>query len=152
MSAIKTSVTNKLSIIIPKVTIIDPERLKLWEWNSYNGILVSLSITPSPVTPRSYGMNITQKYAGLYQEYKVNMYVFARHVDSDELEAYTVQNAVNNIVKYLRTNGQDLSSGVLYYDDKFNIRQVDPTATGGAHMACMIIECKLFAQRPFRVK
>jgi hypothetical protein len=150
MNAVKGSAMNKIKEIYPTSTVIDAWRMKTYDYSSYNGLLFTLRISPSPIRGNAaYGMKQPRGYSGLYQQYRITINVLARHDDADKLEGKTAYDAAQELINYLTTQGQDLPNGVLYYED-FTSRESDPSETG-AHLSRVIVECTVIANRPFRL-
>jgi hypothetical protein len=144
MSAIKASLTTAITTISPSTVVIDPWRMKTFQFNAFEGSLVSIKINPSKFSRLSYGSQIVNKHFGQYHIYHFTMNVISRYVYDDELRAKTAMNLANSIVTYLRTHNKDASAGIL---DIWNVtaRESDPRSV---HMARIIVDGFVLCERP----
>lgn len=156
MNAVKDALMMKVQAAIPTATVIDAWRFPTYNFSSFNGVLVSVKINPSRFQKLNYGNQIIEG-SGQYHTYNFSLHVLARYdpfpFGGAELESKTAYDTANAIITYLRVHQQDIDRGVL---NILNItaRESDPAggAEKGAHMARIIIEGTVLAERPWRAQ
>lgn len=158
-NAVKTSLFNKIiAAVAPStITVIDAWRLPAYDYDTFTGPLCSVRINLSKQQKLSYGEAITNGYGGTYFLYNFSLHVIGRYdpvpTGGGEIESRTVYNFANKIVTYLRSHDTDPTNGVLTIF-QITARESDPSGGGhaGAHMARVIIEGYILAERPWRLK
>ena len=164
MNAVKESLMNKIATYGASTSynlaVIDAWRMPTYNFNAFEGNLISVKIMPSKMSRLSFGSIITNQYFGQYYTYRFTMHVLSRYVDLTTypqpvplLEAKTAMNIAKGLINYLRINQTDPNNGVLAITD-ITARESDPAGLtrGGAHLARIIIEGVAFAERPYRHK
>lgn len=155
MNAVKSALMIKLLEVDPAFTVIDAWRMGTWQFSSFNGVLVSVKMNPSRLLKLNYGNEIVNVHEGVYFLYHFSLHIIARYdfTREDELESITAYNKANAIATYLRANNKDSNTGIV---DIFQLtsRESDPSGgtTAGAHMARIILEGFILAERPWRVR
>jgi hypothetical protein len=134
--------------------------MKTWNFDAFNGNLVSVKIMPSKMARLNFGSMITNQYFGQCYVYRFTMHVISRYVNLTTypepvplLEGKTAMNIAKGLINYLRVNQSDPTKGVLAIMD-ITARESDPAGLtrGGAHMARIIVEGTAFAERPYKHK
>lgn len=158
-NAVKTSIMDRITAALAptNVIVIDAWRMPAYNFDSFSGPLCSVKIGLSKQQKLSYGEYITRKYFGTYFLYTFSIHVIVRYdpipIGDAEIESQTAYNLANKIITYLRTNNVDEYYGVL---DTYQItaRESDPSggAHKGAHMARIIIDGYILAERPWKNK
>jgi hypothetical protein len=164
MNAVKESLMNKIttygSLTSYNLVVIDSWRMQMYNFNAFNGNLVSVKIMPSMMQRLNFGSMITNQYFGQYYAYKFTLHVLASYLNQStypepipNLEGKTAMDIANGLINYLRINQSDPIKGVLSITD-ITARESDPAGLtrGGAHMARIIIEGIAFAERPYKHK
>lgn len=163
MNAVKESLINKITTYgattLYNLTIIDAWRMHTYDFQAYNGNLVSIKIMPSRMMRLHYGSMITNRYFGQCYTYRFTLHILAKYVEVDGLtntepiHGKTAMNIANGIVNYLRQNQVDTDKGVLNIIN-ITARESDPSGLtrGGAYMARIIVEGEILAERPYRRK
>lgn len=164
MNAVKESLMNKISAYgattLYNLTVIDAWRMKTYNFNAFQGNLISVKIMPSRMSRLNYGSMITNQYFGQCYVYRFTMHILSSYVGLSTfpepiplIEAQTAMNIANGLINYLRVNQTDPDKGVLAIID-ITARESDPAGLtrGGAHMARIIVEGVVFAERPYKHK
>ncbi len=155
MNAVKGGLMRMILVVDPTFTIIDAWRMGTWQFSSFTGTLVSVKMNPSRLQKLNYGNEIVNVHEGVYYLYHFSLHVIARYdfALENDLESKTAYDKANAIVTYLRAHNKDPDSGIV---DIVNItsRESDPSGgtQAGAHMARVIIEGFILAERPWRVR
>jgi len=156
-NAVKNSLMARVKAAVSpdNITIIDAWRMPAYDYDTFTGPLCSVKINLSRQQKLSYGEAITNGYGGTYWLYNFSLHVIARYepvpTGGAEIESSTAFDFANRIVSYLRKYNTDRDNGVL---DTIQItaRESDPSGGGkaGAHMARIIVEGYILAERPWR--
>ena len=160
MNAVKEGLMRILLIVDPTFIVIDPWRIQTWVnsavWKTNpNAVIVSIKINPSRLQKLNYGNEIVNVHEGVYYLYNFSLHIIARYdwTREDELESKLAYDKANAIVTYLRGHNKDPDSGII---DIVNItsRESDPSGgtQAGAHMARVIVEGYILAERPWRMR
>lgn len=157
-NAVKASLMAKITTAVAPdtITVIDAWRLPAYNYDSFIGPLCSVKLNLSRQQKLSYGEAITNGYGGTYFLFNFSLHVIARYdpvpTGGAEIESHTAYNFANKIVTYLRSHDTDPANGVLTIF-QITARESDPSGGGhaGAHMARMIIEGYILAERPYRL-
>jgi len=145
-NAIKNGLITKIRKAIPTATVIDDYRLKTFQFSSFNGILVSVKCSNFRDTPLNYGMKSIMKRHGTWITCNFGLTIFARLTDG-ELESSTAYQAVNIIKRYIEEHEVDDESGIIEIYNT-TVREIMPKK--GVHMATLLMEGELLAQRPYK--